>query len=122
VPPASLPPDVPELRAWMAGMIDRGSVRVTPAAREVARTVLYPSRLVPRVAWDAAHLVSLAILPDPLRRQYGIGWSAERERGVGRLAAVTRRALPLVPPPLRYVPHARQAERRVHRAQRSTAA
>ncbi len=114
--PADLPSEVPALRAWMSGMICSGRVRVTPAARQVATTVLYPGRLVPRVAWDAAHLVSLATLPDPLRRQYGISWSAGRERGVERLAAVTRRALPLVPPPLRFVPQARSAERRVRLA------
>ena len=116
--PADMPSDVSELRAWMASMIASERVRVTPAARTVARTVLYPSRVVPRVAWDAAHLVSLATLPDPLRRQYGIRWSRRRERGVERLAAVSRRALPLVPPPLRFVPQARTAERRVNRARR----
>ena len=116
--PADLPSEVPELRAWMAEMVGNGHVRVTPAARHIARTVLYPNRLVPRVAWDAAHLVSLATLPDPLRRQYGIRWSERRERGIHRLAAVTRRALPLVPPPLRFVPQARTAERRVHIAER----
>jgi len=116
--PADLPSEVPELRAWMAEMVETGRVRVTPAARRIARTVLYPDGLAPRLAWDAAHLVSLATLPDPLRRQYGIRWSHGRERGVEHLAAVTRRALPLVPAPLRFVPHARTAERRVRLAER----
>ena len=116
--PADLPSDVPELRDWMAGMVETGRVRVTPAARRIARTVLYPNGLVPRLAWDAAHLISLATLSDPLRRQYGIRWSNGRERGVERLAAVTRRTLPLVPPPLRFVPQARTAERRVSLAER----
>jgi uncharacterized protein (DUF2236 family) len=116
--PADLPSEVPELRGWMAEMIETGRVRVTPPARRIARTVLYPNGFVPRLAWDAAHLVSLATLPDPLRRQYGIRWSDRRERGVERVAAVTRRALPLVPAPLRFVPQARTAERRVHLAQR----
>ena len=115
--PTDLPTEVPELRDWIAGMIVAGRVRVTPAARRIARTVLYPGGVMPRVAWDAAHLVSLATLPDPLRRQYGIGWSQRRERGVELLAAVTRRALPFVPPPLRFVPHARSAERRLRLAE-----
>ena len=115
---ADLPPDVPELRAWMDGMLASGRVHVTPAALRIARTVLYPSRAVPRVAWDAAQLVSLATLPEPLRRQYGIRWSRRRERGVDALAAVSRRALPLVPGTLRFVPHARSAERRVRLAER----
>ena len=116
--PADLPTDVPELRDWMAGMVGSGRVRVTPAARRIARTVLYPNGLLPRLAWDAAHLISLATLPDLLRRQYRIRWSGGRERGVERLAVVTRRTLPLVPPPLRFVPQARTAERRVNLAER----
>ena len=122
VPPVDLPTDVPELRAWMAGMVATERVRVTPAAQRIARTVLYPNGFVPRLAWDAAHLISLATLPDPLRRQYGIRWSGRRERGVERLAAVTRRTLPLVPPPLRFVPQARTAERRVSLAERQLGA
>ena len=117
-PPADLPSDVPELRAWIAGMIDDGRVRVTPNARRIAGTVLYPGGPLPRVAWNVAHLVSLATLPEPIRNQYAIPWSDARERGVELLAAVTRRALPLVPAPLRYLPQARRAERRVRRAER----
>lgn len=115
VPPAALPATLGETRAWMDQMIASGRVRVTPTAREIARTVLYPTPFPPRVAWDAAHLISISMLPDPIRRGYGLHWSRSRERGVDRLAAATRRLLPLVPGPLRYVPHARRAEARVRR-------
>jgi uncharacterized protein (DUF2236 family) len=115
VPPAALPATLRETRAWMDEMVASGRVRVTPTAREIARTVLYPSRFPPRVAWDAAHLISISMLPDPIRRGYGLRWSPSRERGVDRLAAATRRLLPLVPGPLRYVPHARRAEARIRR-------
>jgi len=116
VPAGAVPPTIGELRAWMAGMIESGRVRVTPTAREIAETVLYPSRLLPRLAWDAAHLISLATLPDALRRQYGIGWSAARQRGVQRIASTSRRVLPLVPRAIRHVPQSRAAERRVRQA------
>jgi uncharacterized protein (DUF2236 family) len=116
VPHSTLPATIVELRAWMAGMIADRRVRVTPAAHEIARTVLYPRPWLPRVAWEAAHLVSIATLPEDLRREYGIAWSPARERGVAALAAVTRHALPFVPRPLRFVPHARTADRRVRQA------
>lgn len=113
-------PEVPtgldELRSWMDAMIASGSVRVTPEARVIARTVLYPTRFPPRLAWDAAHLVSIATLGPELRDQYGIPWSAARERGMHRLAAASRRVLPWVPSPLRHAPQARAAARRVARA------
>jgi uncharacterized protein (DUF2236 family) len=63
--------------------------------------------------WDAVHLVSDSVMPAELRRGYGIRWSPARERGTRRLAAASRRIVPLLPPPLRAVPHARTAERRL---------
>ncbi|MGH2357953.1 MAG: oxygenase MpaB family protein [Candidatus Limnocylindria bacterium] len=116
VPSDTLPATQGELRSWMDEMIGAGHVHVTPTALDIARTIVRPTRFPPGFVWDAAHLVSLSMLPDPLRRQYGIGWSASRERGVERLAAVTRRVLPWVPAVLRFVPHARSAEARVARA------
>jgi uncharacterized protein (DUF2236 family) len=82
-------------------------------ARAPPPTILYPTPFPPRLAWQAAHLVSIATLPEALRRQYGIGWSPARERGIMRLAAASRRLLPHVPSLLRHAPQARAAERRV---------
>ena len=116
LPRRALPERLADLRAWMAEVIGDGRVRVTPQARAIARTVLYPDRRVPKVAWDAAHLVSLATLPEPLRRQYGIRWSEARDRGMERVAAASRAVLPFVPSVLRHVPRARDAERRAAQA------
>jgi uncharacterized protein (DUF2236 family) len=116
VPPASMPPTIGELRAWMDDQVDTGVVHVTPAARRIARTVLYPTRVPPRIAWDAAHLVSMATLREPIRSQYGIRWSPARERGMERIAAASRALLPFVPSPLRHAPQARAADRRLRRA------
>jgi uncharacterized protein (DUF2236 family) len=116
VAPSDLPDRIGELRTWMGGMVEGGRVHVTPDARRIARTVLRPIRWVPGLAWDAAHLVSLATLPDPLRRQYGLRWSPARERGIDRLAAASRRALPLLPSVVRFAPQARYARRRIRQA------
>jgi uncharacterized protein (DUF2236 family) len=113
VPAGDLPPTIEDLREWMAAMIARDRVHVTADARRIARTVLYPSRFPPRLAWDAAHLVSLATLPEPIRRQYRIRWSEARERGVRRIATASTRLLPLLPGPLKHAPQARAADRRV---------
>ena len=116
VPVADIPETIGELRAWMDEMLMSGAVHVTPEARDIARTVLYPTPWLPRVAWDAAHLISLSTLPASLRDQYGIRWSSRRERGMQGVAAVTRRVMPLLPPMLRFAPHARSAAARVRRA------
>jgi uncharacterized protein (DUF2236 family) len=113
VPGDAIPARLDELRAWMDALVASGTVRVTPEARVIARTVLYPTRFPPRLAWDAAHLVSIATLRPELRRQYGIPWSAARERGMARIATATRATLPWVPSVLRHAPQARAAVRRV---------
>jgi uncharacterized protein (DUF2236 family) len=113
VPDAAVPASLAELRTEMERLMASGVVSVSPTALALAPAVLYPSRAVPRLAWDAAHLVSLSVLPPAIRRGYRIGWSEARERGVSRLAATTRRLYPLVPEALRHVPAARAAERRM---------
>jgi uncharacterized protein (DUF2236 family) len=116
IPADVMPATFVELRSWMDGMITSGQVRVTPDARRIAGTVLYPVRFPPRIAWDVAHLVSMSTLHPNIRRQYGVGWSAARERGMQRLAALSRRVLPLLPGPMRTAPQTRAADRRVARA------
>ena len=116
VPDRLLPARIGEMRSWMAERMVDGTIHVTPQARRIAGTVLYPIPAVPRVAWDAAHLISLSTLPAALRRQYGIGWSPRRERGVDRIARVSRRSLPRLPSALRHAPQARAGLRRVVQA------
>jgi uncharacterized protein (DUF2236 family) len=118
VPAELVPATLVDLRAEMGRMIADGEVSVTPTARELSQAVLYPTRFPPRFVWDAAHLASISVMPDELRRGYRIGWSAARQRGVDRLAAASRRLYPLLPPGLRHVPQSRAAERRVRRASR----
>jgi uncharacterized protein (DUF2236 family) len=113
VPQAALPGTLDGLRAEMAAMIASGEVRVSPTARSLAPSVLYPTAVPPRFVWEVGHLVSMSVMPDALRRGYGIRWSAGRDRGMRRAAAVIRGALPLVPAPLRFVPQYRSALRRV---------
>ncbi|MCV0403217.1 MAG: DUF2236 domain-containing protein [Chloroflexi bacterium] len=116
VPGDLLPPTIGELRAWMSARMADGTIRVTPEARRIARSVLRPLPLVPGTLQDVAHLVSLATLPSTLRRQYGITWSPARERGIERIAAMSRRTLPRIPARLRHAPRARAADRRVRQA------
>ncbi|HEX5397017.1 MAG TPA: oxygenase MpaB family protein [Candidatus Limnocylindria bacterium] len=113
VPQSTLPASLDGLRDEMAAMIASGEVRVSPTARSLAASVLYPTAVPPRFIWEVGHLVSMSVMPDELRRGYGIGWSDGRERGMRRAAAVIRGVLPLLPAPLRYVPQYRSALRRV---------
>ena len=112
VPEDGVPATLVELRTEMARMMADGTVRVDATARSLARHVRYPKPFPPRAVWDMAHLISDSVLPEPIRRGYGISWSPARESGMQRAAGISRRLVPLVPPILRRVPHARRAERR----------
>lgn len=107
VPEVLLPPTVAELRAWMDGLIASDQVRVGPTALALMPAILYPTRVPPRIVWDAAHLASVSILHPAIRRQYGLVWNRRRARGVDRIAAASRRIVPLLPAVVRYVPPAR---------------
>ena len=113
IPEGEVPRSLGQLRGWMDEMMRSGTVRVTPTARSLAPAVLYPGRMLPRIAWDAAHLVSFSVMPPDIRREYRISWSPARDRAMERLAAGSRRLLPLLPGALREMPQARSAERRL---------
>ncbi|MEO8511452.1 MAG: oxygenase MpaB family protein [Chloroflexota bacterium] len=114
VPGELMPGTLDALRAWMEEQIASGAVAVSPTALDLRDSVLYPTAVPPRWGWDLAHLVSMRVMPPSLRQQYGLAWSPARERGVDRLAAVTRLAWPRLPGWLRTVPQARRAERRLN--------
>jgi uncharacterized protein (DUF2236 family) len=107
VPDDLIPGTLPALRSWMDERVASGEVRVGPTARSLAPFILYPTRFLPRVAWDAAHLASISVLDPRIRRQYGLPWNARRERGVARLAAASRWLYPRIPARFRHVPPAR---------------
>ncbi len=104
IPEVMLPPTYAGLRAWMDEMIAGGEVRVGPTAHGLLPSILYPTRFPPRFVWDSAHLASVSILDRRIRRQYRLPWGQRRERGVERLAAASRRIMPLLPPVVRHVP------------------
>jgi uncharacterized protein (DUF2236 family) len=113
VPEDAVPLTLRELRSAMDRLMTDGVVRVSPTARRLSRSVLYPTGFPPRFVWDAVHLASIWVMPAPIRRGYGIRWSPARERGLRRVAQVSRRLVPLLPGVLREMPQARDAERRL---------
>jgi uncharacterized protein (DUF2236 family) len=113
VPDHDLPLTLVELRAEMDRLMADGTVSVSPTARSLAPSILYPSSFPPRFIWDGMHLISASVMPGPIRRGYGIAWSPRRAAGMRRVAGMTRRLLPLLPDALRRVPRAQRAERRL---------
>jgi uncharacterized protein (DUF2236 family) len=116
IPAGRLPRTEAALRAYVEGMLAGRALEVTDTARSLAREVLAPP--VPcllRPALRLAALPAVGLLPPAIRADYGLPWDARRARALALVAAVSRRGLPLVPPPLRYWAAARRAIRRQER-------
>lgn len=104
VPDRVLPPTLADLDAYEQRLLTDGVLCVTDAARSVARTVLAP----PVPAAFRPPLVALAranvgLLPDPIRRQYGLRFGRLDALGLAASARATRTLLPVAPAPLRSV-------------------
>ena len=122
IPDALLPRDYDAFAAYMSRMLaDDSPVRVSATARAIGRDILNPPLgpvvpalgWVPRVAYRWTLWPAIGLLPERLRREFGLHWGL-RERAVSAWLVETWRTWrPLVPTSLRWMPHARAADARV---------
>lgn len=113
IPPTHVPDSLGALRAWMADLIARGEVHVTPQGRLIGRDLLEPPLWwLPPPSTLALRLVSLWLLPETLRSGFGYSWDPRRERFMRMVAATSRGVVPRLPRALRDLPVARAAQRR----------
>jgi uncharacterized protein (DUF2236 family) len=112
VPEAMLPATLAAFQEYVTMTVASDAIAVGPAAASLARAILYPPPWYLKPAAPLNVLVTAGLLPPKLRRQYGLHWSAKREKILRAFAGTTRAALPFVPAVLRVVPHARAAEAR----------
>jgi uncharacterized protein (DUF2236 family) len=113
-----LPESWPELLAYFDGMVE-AELGDTEAAQDVLASLLRPTapplpalhrdwvwRVVSWPSTRAGSLATLGMLPATLRDRLGVEWTPKKERRFRQLAALTRRARPLMPPQARnFGPH-----------------
>ena len=113
-----LPETWPELLAYFDEMVET-ELEDTEAAQDVLVSLLRPAappvpgldrdwvwRVVSWPSTKAGSLATLGMLPPTLRDRLGVEWGPAKERRFRRMAAITRRARPLMPPPTRnFGPH-----------------
>ena len=122
IPDAILPADIDAFEAYLAAQTGPdGPIRVTPTARELARTVLNPplgplhpalaAIPAPFYAWSLWPAV--ALLPPPIREDYGLAWGPRERVVAGWLTAGFRAWRPMLPPTFRSMPQALAADARL---------
>lgn len=104
-----LPETIEELYAYMDDMIASGEVIVSPRAREIAPFVMGQWSPIMRVLSHPISRLTVGLLPDPIREQYGYAFPAWEERVLRLFLRTTRQIVPRLPGIMRYVPLYRRA-------------
>ena len=97
-------------------MIDSREVAVGADARGMADLVLRPSfRGVPRLAFAPLTVITTGLLPPRLRDGYGLKWGRAHRAAFAACRTVLPRVVAIAPGPVRLLPPARLAYRRLRR-------
>lgn len=113
----ALPPTYEAFEEYVRGIEQSGLLVVAGDARSLARDVLDPP-LPPylRPATPAANAVTAALLPEPVRRGFGLRWGTGDRVLEGVVRRAVRATIGRWPPSVRYWDHYRTACRRVRMA------
>ncbi len=100
---------------WRRMLAPNGPIHATPTARRLSRLIVRPPLpFVPAPIVDLLALPGLALVPERLRREFGIAWDRKREVGAQASGVALRAWVRAVPQAWRQMPQAHAAYRRVH--------
>lgn len=111
---AEMPDTLDDLHEYGRAMLEGDRLRVGDWARRRAREIVLEPPVPPqmRPVLETVNFVTIALLPDPIRRQYGfsslIPPLARKALVRGGAVYVRRGLLPLLPDAVRHVPSARR--------------
>jgi uncharacterized protein (DUF2236 family) len=111
IPGNLLPADSTGLNTYLREMCASDILTVSAAARHVAAQIFAPSRIwrVPKTYMA----LTAGMLPERLRREFGLPYGAPERRLSGRALSVIRRVYPHLPARLRYVGPYHEAQQRL---------
>ena len=105
-----IPETLESFQTYFFGMLQSGAVVPGATARRLARSILYPRPWLLRPAGPLFRLLTAGLLPESLRRGYGLDWNEKREKRYRRAAKLIRIFRLGLPALVRIVPNARRAE------------
>jgi uncharacterized protein (DUF2236 family) len=101
-----MPATIEDFDAYMRGMLDSGDLSVTAEARELAVDVVMrpPLPVALRPVLELVNQITVGLLPERIRREYGFSWDPARGLALaGGAEYVKRVVVPLLPDRLRRV-------------------
>ena len=117
IPREIYPARVEAFEAYVHRMIASQEVAVGADAKRMADRVLRPQfRGVPRMAFAPLTVITAGLLPPSLRQGYGLKWGRVQRAAFAACRAGLPRLLAIAPEPVRWLPPARDAYRRLRTA------
>ncbi|HEY8812957.1 MAG TPA: oxygenase MpaB family protein [Candidatus Dormibacteraeota bacterium] len=111
IPASRFPPRLAEFDAYLEGML-AGPAQPDETGRKLAALVLRPPiRRMPGALFAPLEAITAGLLPEPLRRAYGLRWGRPSRALFSAVRAALPRLLAATPEVLRVVPPARAAAR-----------
>jgi uncharacterized protein (DUF2236 family) len=105
LPAAAMPASYGDFRRYMRRMLEGDDLHVTDDARTVAKQIVMrpPVPLPARPLLELANFVTVGLLPERIRRQYGFSWDPARGLVLfGHTEYARRLLVPFLPGRLRY--------------------
>jgi uncharacterized protein (DUF2236 family) len=91
----------------------RGEICVGEDGRRMARALLAPGIAVAAPVFWATGLITIGLLPDDIRREYGFEWNERRAQRFERVTSLVRGTRRRLPALVREWPAARRQQPRV---------
>lgn len=114
IPRDLYPARVDAFDAYLHDMIDGGALGVGADARQMAQAVLQPGfRGVPQVAFAPLTIITAGLLPARLRDAYELSWGKMERSAFAACRRILPRLVAIAPEPVRLLPSARDAYRRL---------
>ncbi len=112
IPKRCLPPDWSAFSAYVSATVQSGVLSVSDQARFIGRRLISGADLwlpIPASYQD----LTVALLPLPIRKEFGFPYAVVERRNVKRIIAPLRALYPFLPARLRYVGPYQEAEQRL---------
>ncbi len=114
IPRQLYPANIDAFDAYLEELIDGDEITVGKDAREMGWLVLQPRiRRVPPVAFAPMQVITAGLLPPRLRVAYGLQWGRSQRLAFSAFRLGLAGLVALAPAPIRWLPYARHAYRRL---------